>query len=317
MINVIFEEELGDPEDDINENHEIKTEARVSSVPHPELNITTTAVHPNIVVYNRVPKCGSQTLSMLINQLGRKNDFLSKAVFEANEKPERSEADQRAFMKELSDLAYSKQKRVLYTRHQYFIDFEELNWNDGDRPVYINLIRDPIDRFKSFYYFSRYGNKRAQDAGRTKNQVPAHLMDESIDDCITRRRRECTEPIWHTVPYLCGNDKVCLKKFEKTIQITKERIDSKYLVVGVLEQLKGTLGVLEKLLPDFFAGAVNQLDLIKNDTYTVKKKDLSDAARDYLAEQTTLKLEYDLYYHIRTRLLEQMRRLDISPEPIL
>ena len=195
MINILFEEELGDPEDDINENHEIKTEARVASVPHPELNITTIAMHPNIVVYNRVPKCGSQTLSMLINQLGRKNDFLSKAVFEANEKPEvgfqtdvtlslvtlcafligelssehqfvnlfeRSEADQRAFMKELSDLAYAKQKRVLYTRHQYFIDFEELNWNDGDPPVYINLIRDPIDRFKSFYYFSRYGNKRAQ-----------------------------------------------------------------------------------------------------------------------------------------------------------
>ena len=72
-------------------------------------------------------------------------------------------------MKELSDLAYAKQKRVLYTRHQYFIDFEELNWDDGDPPVYINLIRDPIDRFKSFYYFSRYGNKRAQvksDLGR-------------------------------------------------------------------------------------------------------------------------------------------------------
>ena len=88
MINILFEEELGDPEDDINENHDIKTEARVASVPHPELNITTTPLHPNIVVYNRVPKCGSQTLSMLINQLGRKNDFLSKAVFEANEKPE-------------------------------------------------------------------------------------------------------------------------------------------------------------------------------------------------------------------------------------
>ena len=88
MINILFEEELGDPEDDINENHDIKTEARVASVSHPELNITTTPLHPNIVVYNRVPKCGSQTLSMLINQLGRKNDFLSKAVFEANEKPE-------------------------------------------------------------------------------------------------------------------------------------------------------------------------------------------------------------------------------------
>ena len=77
-----------------------------------------------------------------------------------------------------------------------------------------------------------------QDAGRTKNQVPANLMDETIDDCIMRRRRECTEPIWHTVPYLCGNDKMCLKKFETTIQETKKAVDKNYLVLGVLEELK-------------------------------------------------------------------------------
>ena len=63
-------------------------------------------------------------------------------------------------------------------------------------------------------------------------------MDESIDDCIMRRRRECTEPIWHTVPYLCGNDKLCLKKFETTIQETKKAVDKNYLVLGVLEELK-------------------------------------------------------------------------------
>ena len=63
-------------------------------------------------------------------------------------------------------------------------------------------------------------------------------MNESIDDCIMRRRRECTEPIWHTVPYLCGNDKMCLKKFETTIQETKQAIDKNYLVLGVLEELK-------------------------------------------------------------------------------
>ena len=62
-----------------------------------------------------------------------------------------------------SNLAYAKQKKILYTRHQYFVDFSSIGWDEGDLPVYINLIRDPIDRFKSFYYFSRYGNKRAQE----------------------------------------------------------------------------------------------------------------------------------------------------------
>ena len=46
-------------------------------------------------------------MSMLINQLSRKNGFFSQAVFVANEKPERSASEQTAFMKELSVGIYS------------------------------------------------------------------------------------------------------------------------------------------------------------------------------------------------------------------
>lgn len=79
-------------------------------------------------------------------------------------------------------------------------------------------------------------------------------MNESIDDCIMRRRRECTEPIWHTVPYLCGNDKMCLKKFETTIQETKQAIDKNYLVLGVLEELKVNVNTCRFILITFYKG---------------------------------------------------------------
>lgn len=96
-------------------------------------------------------------------------------------------------------------------------------------------------------------------------------------------------------------------------------------------------------MPDYFSGALEQLAAIKNDTYTgktlpnmvltlptqylftflyqqqlclVNKKELTPAAKEFLAEQTTLRLEYDLYNHIRTRLVEQMRRLGIKPESV-
>ena len=138
---------------------------------------------------------------------------------------------------------YATNQNVLFTRHQYFINFDQLGWTE---PVYMNLIRDPIDRFMSFYYFSRFGNKRAQDAGRTKQQVPTDLVNESIDDCITRRRRECTEPIWHTVPYICGNDRHCAKRHESAVQQAKQNIDSKYIIVGILEQL--TVSKIHNLL---------------------------------------------------------------------
>ena len=179
MVNVLFLDE-----DDVEhhlplEQHAEIVKTHTSAEPHPELNVTVEAQHPKIVIYNRVPKCGSQTMSMLINQLARKNGFLSQAVFVANEKPERSKSEQTAFMKELSDTAYSKQKHVLYTRHQYYISPDSFDFNAKERPMYINLIRDPIDRFKSFYYFSRYGNKRAQviiDIGDLNTSVTIQLL---------------------------------------------------------------------------------------------------------------------------------------------
>jgi hypothetical protein len=311
LLHVMLDDsDFGEESTNDEKSHQAKEHksAKSKSEARNDLNVTSEAIHPKVVVYNRVPKCGSQTMSMLVNQLSRKNGFLSKAVFEAGETPDRTTTQQKAFMGELK--GYSKDQKVLYTRHQYFIDFDQFEWAD---PVYINLIRDPVDRFASFYYFSRFGNKRAQDAGRTKQQVPSNILNENIDDCITRRRTECTEPIWHTVPYICGNDKSCLQRHESAVQQAKQNIDSKYVVVGILEELKGTLGVLENVLPDFFEGAVNHLSEIRNDTYTVKKKAMTDAAREYFSNETALKLEYDLYNHAKARLFEQMRRLKISP----
>ena len=38
----------------------------------------------------------------------------------------------------------------MYIRHQYFIDFAE---HKQKRPLYINVIRDPVEKFRSFYSF--------------------------------------------------------------------------------------------------------------------------------------------------------------------
>lgn len=82
-----------------------------------DLNVTSEAIHPKVVVYNRVPKCGSQTMSMLVNQLSRKNGFLSKAVFEAGETPDRTTTQQKAFMGELK--GYANDQKVMYTRNGF------------------------------------------------------------------------------------------------------------------------------------------------------------------------------------------------------
>lgn len=67
-------------------------------------NITTKILDKaRLIVYNRVPKCGSQTMSMLINHCSRKNGFKSKQIFENGEVPQRSDREQKAFIKELEE----------------------------------------------------------------------------------------------------------------------------------------------------------------------------------------------------------------------
>ena len=42
--------------------------------------------------------------------------------------------------------------RTVYIQHQYYVNFTE---NGQQQPVYINLIRDPVERLISRYYFDR------------------------------------------------------------------------------------------------------------------------------------------------------------------
>ena len=63
------------------ESEDILSQVLVDSMEGDVGNITI-KVHDKsrLVVYNRVPKCGSQTMSMLINHCSRKNTFKSKQV---------------------------------------------------------------------------------------------------------------------------------------------------------------------------------------------------------------------------------------------
>ena len=112
----------------------------------------------------------------------------------------------------------SQPEPAVYIRHQYFIDFNEF----GEKsPLYINVIRDPIARFTSFYHFIRFGNKEGDGA-----DVP---MDEkkknrSLEDCIIQNVHECKNPVWQIVPYLCGQDPMCRERTEQAVEKAKQNL---------------------------------------------------------------------------------------------
>lgn len=284
---------------------------------HEDIGNLTISTFPKarLVIYNRVPKCGSQTMSMLINHSSRRNKFKSWQLWQNGEVPERSPREQKMWVNEVYeelDSLMPKTKPLLFTRHQYYINFADHNVLE---PLYMNLIRDPVDRFASFYYFQRYGNAR----GGGKKQPPGQMSYEDwnmpIDECVRQFKRECTSPIWHTVPYLCGNSPICQEKTERAIQETKRNIERNYFVIGVLEELTSFLKLLEKVLPQYFDGVLEiyKADQIRNDTHTLNKpKTITSQTREFLATKTPLQLEYEIYHFVRARFRTQMSKLGVE-----
>ncbi len=100
-------------------------------------------------------------------------------------------------------------------------------------------------------------------------------------------------------------------------QLFKEHIEENYLFVGTLEEMNLSLGILEKLLPSFFGGAreltgTDESQNMKTQTKTLNKKKTSSETREWLKENTSLKLEYELYDFVVKRLHRAAKKLKVS-----
>ena len=85
----------------------------------------------------------------------------------------------------------------------------------------MNIIRDPIARFESFYYFSRHGNELG---GGGMAKLSDERKHETVDECVAKRRPECRNPWWQVVPYICGHHPACAKRSPEAVRIAKVMI---------------------------------------------------------------------------------------------
>ena len=101
-----------------------------------------------ILVYNRVPKCSSTSMYKLVKELAVRNKFkfsLAKSDDIRNEL--RSQRKEKALVAAVKALP----KHAVYVRHVYNPDWKRL----GVKVNLLNMIRDPISRMASWFYFVR------------------------------------------------------------------------------------------------------------------------------------------------------------------
>ena len=123
-----------------------------------QLNNTIKA-NQTILVFNRTPKAGSESLWKLIDDLAVQNNFISMSDDPDNKK----RRGENTYLRNLSTRKYyvtglldqpNSTKPVTYTKHINFLNFEEFNFKN---PIYINMVRHPVERIISWYYYIRQG----------------------------------------------------------------------------------------------------------------------------------------------------------------
>ena len=84
-----------------------------------------------------------------------------------------------------------------YAKHLNFLNFEEFNITN---PIYINMVRHPIERVISWFYYVRqnvYLLDYDSESNSTKLQkpMPPIMYKYTFDECVERKMNECVYPL--------------------------------------------------------------------------------------------------------------------------
>ncbi|XP_018585892.1 uronyl 2-sulfotransferase a [Scleropages formosus] len=251
---------------------------------------------PSQVLYNRVGKCGSRTVVLLLRILAERHRF-TLVSSDIHNKTRLSKQEQMDLMKNISSLP----QPFLYTRHVHFLNFSRFSI---EQPVYINIIRDPISRFLSNYFFRRFGDWRGEQNHLIR--TPGMKDDErylDINVCILESYPECSNPrLFYIIPYFCGQHPQCREPGVWALERAKQNVLEHFLLVGVLEELEDVLLLLERLLPHFFSDVLTiykspDYRKMGNLTGTVRKHTPSLEALQVLYQR--MRYEYEFYNFVQ------------------
>jgi len=236
--------------------------------------------------------------------------------------------------KYINDTRTEDDGKYLLLKHHHWLNMTQIGLEDA---TYINVVRDPVARFSSRYYFNRFGWGLSSGARRQtwKNEAD---INQTLDECVGKGSEceEVTDALQVMVQYFCGTDNECGTKengekeipgevkhtdWIKTAKATeraKVNIIKNYYMIGVLEHFDETLDLFDKMLPEFFGGAkIASRDPIvgakRESSKTSANAGYSDTTRELL-EQGVLRYEMDLYNLCKAIFFKRLDFYGIKPD---
>ncbi|KAL3104292.1 hypothetical protein niasHS_000001 [Heterodera schachtii] len=220
-------------------------------------------LRPLLLFYNRIPKTGSTTfVNAIAYDLSTVNGFHVAHLNLTKNRYQMNAIDQARLVRNLTN--WQRMHPLFLHGHFAFIDFERFGLPP---PIWINLLREPFDRFVSYFYFLRYGDNFRVGLRRSKAG-----NNETFDECFRRGGRECDpSAIWLQIPYFCGTAHFCsIPGNAQALQLAKRNLLDHFLLVGLTERIEETVLLLEQLLPAFFRGAGEHFRLLNEDRKSLR-----------------------------------------------
>ncbi len=283
------------------------------------------SLNPKMLIYNAVQKTGSQTMNKLFKKLSdpKRRDFdyhHFSCQASGNNSRQKSDYEQEVFRRRVLSKA-KKHRKVLISQEVHFIEFplDELH------PTYFTMLRDPVERFRSRYRWSRIGKETAKTQFRSqgfyepiavRNLNFDQWRKRKFDECVLGDHRACNpqpgDIVDNQVSYLCGQGLKCVSFGDREgLQRAKDNIERYYPVVGVLEMLKETFVVMNRFLP-MFAKAIRPLyNQHKEEYHLNSSSQKSGNVSEEIAEKLKkiFSVEYELYDFVKARLADQYMKV--------
>ncbi len=104
------------------------------------------------LVYNRVPKCASSTMQVVLDLLSARNQFEYMSSADYYVSTSATPAEELAFLEDLM----RRPEPYGVDRHFFYVDSARYGLPEELEPIWLNVVREPVERFASLFRYNRH-----------------------------------------------------------------------------------------------------------------------------------------------------------------
>lgn len=155
--------------------------------------------YTQLVIYNRIPKTGSTSLVNLVYHLWKQNSVRIALLNVSHNGLFLNRMNQLHLVWNLTERVIGQQPLLLHG-HFVYLSFDQ--FGSPIRPIYVNMIRDPLERLASYYYFIRFGDDFRPNLTRRRMSDPNQRV-LTFDECVQTGGVDCApNDLWVQVGVL-------------------------------------------------------------------------------------------------------------------